>query len=166
MARPHRSLLERRGAYAALLPALDPTTMGWAGRDWNLGPHRAQLFDSTGNAGPTVWWDGHIVGGWNQTESGEVIVELLEDVGTAARAAIAARADQLTRWLGGVRITPRFPSPLWRARSGADRNSGQAGVVHAADWGGRWPEILTALAVWIALPLVAGAFRTIRRDVS
>ena len=31
--------------WVALLPALDATTMGWAGRDWYLGPHRPRLFD-------------------------------------------------------------------------------------------------------------------------
>ena len=103
--------------YAALLPALDPTTMGWTKRGWYLGPHREALFDTAGNAGPTVWWDGHIVGGWNQTDGGEVIVALLEDVGTEAKAAIEAHAARLTAWLDGVRITPRFPSPLWRARA-------------------------------------------------
>jgi len=40
------------------------------------------------------------------------------------------------------------------------------GYIQAAEWTGRWPEIATALCVWIALPLVAGAARTIRRDVS
>jgi len=38
--------------------------------------------------------------------------------------------------------------------------------IQTAEWTGRWPEIATALSVWIALPLVAGAARTIRRDVS
>ena len=32
--------------WAALLPPLDPTTMGWFERDWYLGPHKAQLFDT------------------------------------------------------------------------------------------------------------------------
>src|SRR5262249_6897073 len=41
------------GASAALLPALDPTTMGWAERDWYLGPHKSALFDRNGNAGAT-----------------------------------------------------------------------------------------------------------------
>jgi hypothetical protein len=100
--------------YAALLPMLDPTAMGWSERDWYLGPHRAQLFDSSGNAGPTAWWDGRIVGGWNQSESGEVILHLLEDVGTEATAALHAQAARLTDWLDGVRVMPRFPSPLWR----------------------------------------------------
>jgi len=49
--------------WVALLPALDATTMGWKERDWYLGSHRAQLFDTAGNAGPTVWVDGRIVGG-------------------------------------------------------------------------------------------------------
>lgn len=39
---------------AALLPALDPTPMGWQERSWFLGPHRASLFDRTGNIGPTL----------------------------------------------------------------------------------------------------------------
>ena len=50
--------------WAALLPGLDPTTMGWYERDWYLGPHRAAVFDSNGNGGTTAWWDGRIVGGW------------------------------------------------------------------------------------------------------
>ena len=50
--------------HVALLPTLDPTTMGWTARDWYLGEHRAQLFDSAGNAGATVWWRGRVVGGW------------------------------------------------------------------------------------------------------
>jgi Winged helix DNA-binding domain len=102
--------------YAALLPGLDPTTMGWAERDWYLGPHRAQIFDSTGNGGMTAWWDGRIVGGWNQTESGQVVLQLLEDVGAEASAALEAEAARLTQWLGGLRVAPRFPSPLSTSR--------------------------------------------------
>ena len=59
--------------WVALLPALDPTTMGWQGRGWYLGPHGPRLFDRSGNAGPTVWVDGHIVGGWAQRPDGEVV---------------------------------------------------------------------------------------------
>ena len=105
--------------YAALLPGLDPTTMGWYRRDWYLGPHRAAIFDTNGNGGTTAWWDGRIVGGWNQTPSGEVFLQLLEDVPSEARAALEAEATRLTEWLGGVRVAPRFPSPL----SGSDQRS-------------------------------------------
>jgi hypothetical protein len=100
--------------WAALLPALDPTTMGWAGRDFYLGPHRPMLFDRNGNAGPTIWWDGHVVGGWAQRPTGEVVLRLLEDVGADARAAIEAEAARLTDWLGPLRVTPRFRTPLER----------------------------------------------------
>jgi hypothetical protein len=100
--------------WAALLPALDPTTMGWAGRDFYLGPHRQALFDRNGNAGPTVWWDGRVVGGWVQRKSGEVVLRLLEDVGADAAAAIEREAATLADWLGPVRVTPRFRTPLER----------------------------------------------------
>jgi hypothetical protein len=100
--------------WAALLPALDPTTMGWAGRDFYLGPHRAALFDRNGNAGPTIWWDGRVVGGWAQRRNGELVLRLLEDVGAEATAAIDAEAARLAAWLGPIRVTPRFRTPLER----------------------------------------------------
>jgi hypothetical protein len=98
--------------WVALLPALDPTTMGWQSRDWYLGPHRTSLFDRNGNAGPTVWADGRVVGGWAQRSSGEVVVRLLEDVGWATGTAVTRAAAELEAWVGDVRVTPRFPTPL------------------------------------------------------
>jgi hypothetical protein len=107
--------LEPVGAFepsAALLPGLDPTTMGWFERDWYLGAHRSALFDTNGNAGTTAWWDGRIVGGWGQAANGDVVLRLLEDVGADATAALEAEASRLTAWVDGVRVAPRFPSPL------------------------------------------------------
>jgi hypothetical protein len=100
--------------WAALLPALDPTTMGWAARDFYLGPHRPALFDRNGNAGPTIWWAGRVVGGWAQRRTGEVVLRLLEDPGADATTAIEAEAARLADWLGPVRVTPRFRTPLER----------------------------------------------------
>jgi len=100
--------------WVALLPALDPTTMGWAGRDFYLDPHRPALFDRNGNAGPTIWLNGHVVGGWAQRGTGEVVLRLLEDVGTDATEAIEAEAARLTAWLTPLRVTPRFRTPLER----------------------------------------------------
>jgi hypothetical protein len=100
--------------WVALLPALDPTVMGWSGRGWYLGDHGPTLFDRNGNAGPTVWWDGRIVGGWANRKDGEVAVRLLEDVGADGAAAVEAAAGRLADWLGPVRITPRFRTPLER----------------------------------------------------
>ncbi|GAA2407990.1 winged helix DNA-binding domain-containing protein [Actinomadura vinacea] len=102
------------GPWAALLPALDPTPMGWQERGWFLGGHAPRLFDRSGNIGPTVWWDGRVVGGWAQRADGEVAVRLLEDVGADAEAAIAAEAGRIAAWCGDVRVTPRFRTPLER----------------------------------------------------
>ncbi|MEU6812731.1 winged helix DNA-binding domain-containing protein [Streptomyces sp. NPDC046831] len=101
--------------WAALLPALDPTAMGWQQRDWYLAPEwRPALFDRSGNVGPTVWWDGRVVGAWAQRPDGEVVWRILdaEGVGREARAAIAAEAERLRSWLGPTRVTPRFRTPL------------------------------------------------------
>lgn len=106
--------VESPGPWAALLPALDPTVMGWSERGWYLGEHKASLFDRNGNAGPTVWWGGRIVGGWAQRSDGEIALRLLEDPGTGARAAIDQEAGSLEEWLGAVRFIPRFRTPLER----------------------------------------------------
>jgi hypothetical protein len=103
--------------WVALLPGLDPTVMGWKDRGWYLGEHGPGLFDRNGNAGPTVWADGRVVGGWIQHASGEIAVELLERVDARTRAAIDAERERLRTWLGDVRITPRFRTPVEQALS-------------------------------------------------
>jgi hypothetical protein len=105
--------------WAALLPALDPGPMGWQERGWFLGEHRARLFDRSGNIGPTIWWDGRVVGGWAQRSDGEIAIALLEDVGADAAAAIAAEARSVGDWIGEVRVTPRFRTPLERELAAA-----------------------------------------------
>ncbi|MEU6687081.1 winged helix DNA-binding domain-containing protein [Streptomyces sp. NPDC046832] len=106
--------------WAALLPGLDPTAMGWQQRDWYLAPQlRPRLFDGSGNVGPTVWWNGRVVGGWAQRPDGEIVWRLLDEdgVGRDARAAIDSEAQRLAAWLGTTRITPRFRTPLERELS-------------------------------------------------
>ncbi|WP_206788662.1 winged helix DNA-binding domain-containing protein [Amycolatopsis sp. MtRt-6] len=100
--------------WVAFLPALDPTPMGWQDRDWFLGPHRAALFDRSGNIGATVWAAGRVVGGWAQRASGEVVFRLLEDVGSELRAAVEAEAEKCAKWFGEIRAVPRFRTPLER----------------------------------------------------
>ena len=104
--------------HAAFLPPLDSTVMGWKERAWYLGPHGPSLFDSAGNAGPTIWWDGRIVGGWGQDRAGRVAYRLLEDVGREAGPAIESEADRLDGWLRGARVTPSFRTPLERELAG------------------------------------------------
>ncbi len=97
--------------WVMLLPALDATTMGWKSRDWYLGPHRAALFDSNGNGGPTIWVDGRIVGGWAQRRSGEVVAYLLDDIGAERRRQVDAEAARLEEWIGPTRVSASFPTP-------------------------------------------------------
>jgi hypothetical protein len=103
--------------WASFLPALDPTPMAYAGRDWFLGPHQPELFDRSGNIGPTVWSDGRVVGGWAQRRDGSVAYRLLEDVGADAKREIQSAAQRLEGFLGQVRVTPRFRTPLERELS-------------------------------------------------
>lgn len=105
--------------WGALLPVLDPTVMGWKERDFYLGPHAPLLFDRNGNAGTTTWWDGRVVGCWVQDPDGAVVLELLEDVGADARAALDAEAARLTSWLAGHRVSTVYPSPAMKRAAGA-----------------------------------------------
>lgn len=98
-----------------LLPGLDPTVMGWKERGWYLGPHAGPMFDRNGNAGPTIWVGGRAVGVWSQLADGRVVTAPLEPLDDDTIAQIAAAAATATAWFDGVRVTPRFPTPLDRA---------------------------------------------------
>jgi len=103
------------GPWAALLPVLDPTVMGWKERGFFLGPHGPHVFDRNGNGGTTAWWDGRVVGCWVQDAAGVVRVDLLEQVSAAGRAALDAEAERLTAWLDGVRVRTAYPTPAMKA---------------------------------------------------
>src|SRR5260221_369568 len=107
-------LTDDPGDWVALLPGLDPTVMGWSDRSWFLGEHGKALFDTNGNAGPTIWLNGRIVGGWAQRPDGAIAIKLLEDVGGDAKALIDAESERVRTWLAGVRVTPRFRTPTER----------------------------------------------------
>jgi Winged helix DNA-binding domain len=107
------------GSWVALLPVLDPTVMGWQGRDFYLSSHREQIFDSRGNAGTTAWVDGRVTGCWVQDDAGVVQVRLMERVSARARRALDAEASRLTQWLGGVRVGTVYSSPAMKGESPA-----------------------------------------------
>ena len=101
--------------WVAFLPSLDSTPMGWKERDWFLGSHQRVLFDINGNAGPTVWINGRVVGGWAQRKDGGVVFELLEEVTPVELRSIESTRDGLQEWLAPVVVTPRFRSPMDRS---------------------------------------------------
>ncbi len=99
--------------WAALLPTLDPTTMGWKGRDFYLDPADVRfLVDSAGNAGPTAWVDGRIVGSWTQDEGGRVRLGLRRSVGAGDVRRLEAEARRLTEFLDGQVIASVYAARL------------------------------------------------------
>ena len=101
--------------WIAFLPALDPTTMGWKQREWYLGDLAAfggPVFDRNGNAGPTIWVDGRVVGGWAQRKSGEIAYRLITDVPEKRATAVATEAERLRELIGDARVNVRFPAPM------------------------------------------------------
>jgi Winged helix DNA-binding domain len=102
-----------RARWVALLPGLDPTTMGWKQRHWYLDPADATpLFDRYGNAGPAIWMDGRIVGGWVQRKDGAIALGWFGAVPAARRQQVEAAAARLEELLGDTRFTVRFPATM------------------------------------------------------
>jgi hypothetical protein len=93
-----------------LLPSLDPYVMGYRDRRRFLsGEHHNKVFDRSGNALPTVWVNGRVVGAWDQREEdGSVICGFFETVGEDEQAILALEAQRLKDFLGDTFIKPAF----------------------------------------------------------
>jgi hypothetical protein len=98
--------------WAAALPGLDPTIMGWKQRDWYLPSTSMEVFDRAGNGGPSLWVDGRVVGAWAQAKDGLIHTHYFERVAAARRREIDQRIDQLKSWIGNTRFTVRFPGDI------------------------------------------------------
>lgn len=101
--------------WVAVLPSLDPTTMGWKARDWYLPDTAAAAFDRNGNAGPTLWVDGRVVGAWAQAPDGELRTHFFERVAAPRRAELAERLRTVADIIGETRFSVRFPGLIQRA---------------------------------------------------
>ena len=99
---------------AALLPALDPTPMGWKHRDWFTGIDPKPLYDRAGNIGPTIWWNGEIIGGWASTPTG-IRTHVLADHGSDAQEAVDHATADLQQRISDTVITPAARTPLERS---------------------------------------------------
>lgn len=75
----------------------------------------ADSHNPAANAGPTVWWNGRVVGGWAQRRYGEIVLRLLEVIGADAAGAVESEAVRLATWLGEVRFAVGFLPPFQRA---------------------------------------------------
>jgi len=97
-------------------PGLDPYIMGYRDRCRFLATeHRTKVFDRAGNAMPTVWVNGRVVGAWGQRKDGSVIYGLFEPVGEEKRALLAGEVQRLEIFLGGEFLPPRTHASFTRA---------------------------------------------------
>ena len=99
--------------WAALLPALDSTPMGWQQREWFLGEHASRLFDRTGNvARPCGGTAGSSAAG-RRTATGRSSAGSWKTPAPTRSAAADAAAERLAGILGGVRLTARTRGMTW-----------------------------------------------------
>ena len=98
--------------WVAVLPALDPTTMGWKQREWYLPAAAVEAFDSVGNGGPTLWVDGRIIGAWAQTRDGRIHTYYFESVAAARHRQLDERIEDVSAMIGESRFTVRFPGDV------------------------------------------------------
>jgi hypothetical protein len=111
-----RDFAQPDSPYVFLLPGLDPYIMGYRDRGRFLAPeHRAKVFDRAGNAMPTVWANGRVVGAWGQRRDGGVVHGLFESVGEEGRALLESEAQRLGSFLGGEFLPSRTHTPFTRA---------------------------------------------------
>lgn len=101
--------------WAALLPTLDPTTMGWRERAFYVAPELVpHLFDSNGNGGTTAWVNGRVVGCWVQDEDGRVQVLPCAPIAPAHTELLGAEVERLTAFLDGVVISNVYKSRMMK----------------------------------------------------
>lgn len=106
------------GDWVAVLPGLDPTTMGWRHRGWYLPDAAEAVFDRNGNAGPAIWANGEIVGAWAQAPDGTMRLRWFTDVSSRVQDAAAEEVDRVRCLVGDTRFTIRFPGVAHQALLG------------------------------------------------
>ncbi|MGF1617856.1 MAG: DNA glycosylase AlkZ-like family protein [Acidimicrobiia bacterium] len=69
-------------------------------REWFLPPNIAEHeFDRNGNAGPTIWADSQVVGGWAQRASGDIAFDLHRDLTREHRELLADATSRIVEFL-------------------------------------------------------------------
>jgi hypothetical protein len=102
--------------YISFLPALDPYIMGYPDRRRFLAPeHNAKVFDRAGNAMPTIWVNGQVVGAWGQRKNGEVVYGVFEEENEEELTLLEAEAQRLESYLGGEYLPLRTHTAFARS---------------------------------------------------
>ncbi len=85
-----------------LLPSLDPYIMGYKDRERFLAPeHYPKVFDRAGNALPTIWAEGRVVGVWQEKRpQASLTLLLFQEIGAQYLTEVEAEAHRLGKFLG------------------------------------------------------------------
>ena len=101
-ARPTTSRTSRSAATATrnrrplrCCPPLTPPPWGGNTASGCSASTTTAVFDGAGNIGPTVWWNGEVIGSWAITAAGELRTRILADRGSDAAAAVDTAAARL-----------------------------------------------------------------------
>ena len=108
-------VVENAGPWAAILPSLDPTMMGWKQREWHVGCHGVfgdTLFDRNGNAGNSIWANGAVIGSWAHRKDTSVAVEYFDNPTKKVRSMVDTSIDRYRATVGDTVVRPRYPAPL------------------------------------------------------
>ena len=103
--------------YVFFLPALDPYIMGYQDRSRSIRvapEHRDKIFDRAGNAMPTVWVNGQVVGAWGQRKNGSVVFGLFEPISDDALALLTDEARRLESFLESEFLALSTSTPFTR----------------------------------------------------
>jgi len=90
------------GGRIFLLPSLDPYIMGYKDRERFLAPeHYSKVFDRAGNALPTIWAEGRVVGVWQEKRPlASLTLLLFEEIGTQYLREVEAVVHRFGKLLG------------------------------------------------------------------
>jgi ABC-2 type transport system permease protein len=110
----------------------------------------------------------HVRGGenWSVVAGFALFVAATSAIGIAIGAALHNTAAAIVTYFAVAGAASLLMIPAL-SRAGEWINTGQTfGWVLAGQWSGHAAQILVSAALWIALPLVVGTARTLRRDIA
>lgn len=110
------SLKNQKGSFAFFLPGLDPYIMAYRhrGRFLEL-EHHAKVFDRAGNAMPTIWANGRVVGAWGQRKDGSIVYRTFKPINDLEEIKLEEKREELVDFLDGERLPQPSHTPFTRA---------------------------------------------------
>ena len=91
-------------------PGSTPRRWVGSGASWYVADElAASVFDRSGNAGPTIWVDGRVVGAWAQRADGTIATWLTSSISQIHERMLDDEIERLQRLVGDVRFRRALP---------------------------------------------------------